>query len=247
VDVLWFVECYTSYHPRGQDNSRATAKLLHALGIDFAILGNEERCAGECARLVGEAGLFDTLRERNMSIFAKYKFNRILTGGAHAFDAFKYIYPPFGFHYPLEHTSPFFAKHIPALKPKLTKKLDCVITYHDSCCLGRHNGFYDEPRALLSAIPGVKLVEMVHQQINSWCCGGGGGGMWLDTFFKEKGMERLSERRIKEALATGADVLAVSCPYEVSRFEDALKTVGGDKKMVVRDVVELLAESLVED
>jgi Fe-S oxidoreductase len=130
-----------------------------------------------------------------------------------------------------------------ALKPKLTKKLDYVVTYHDACCLGRHNGFYDEPRALLGAIPGLRLVEMAHRQLNSICCGGGGGGMWLDTFYKEKGMERLSERRIKEAIATGADVLAVSCPYEVSRFEDALKTVPHDKPMVVRDVVELLAES----
>jgi Fe-S oxidoreductase len=92
----------------------------------------------------------------------------------------------------------------------------------------------------------VKLVEMVHNRVNSICCGGGGGGMWLDTFFKSKGMERLSERRVEEAIATGANVLAVSCPYEIFRFEDALKTLGHDKQMVVRDVTELLAESLME-
>jgi Fe-S oxidoreductase len=89
----------------------------------------------------------------------------------------------------------------------------------------------------------VKLVEMLHHRVNAICCGGGGGGMWLDTFYKQKGMERLSERRVKEAIATGADVLAVSCPYEISRFEDALKVIPHDKPMVVRDVVELLAES----
>ena len=244
VDVLWFVECYTSYHPRGQDNSRAVVKLFQALGTDYAILGNEERCAGECARLVGEAGLFDTLRERNMGVFQKYRFNRLVTSGAHAYDAFRYIYPSFGFEYPVEHTTPFFARHLAQLKPRLTRKLDYTVTYHDSCCLGRHNGFYDEPRALLQAIPGIKLVEMTHSRINSLCCGGGGGGMWLDTYYKAKGWERLSDRRVREAVATGADVLAVSCPYEVSRFEDALKLVGADRKMVVRDVVELLAESL---
>ena len=97
---------------------------------------------------------------------------------------------------------------------------------------------------LLAAIPGLKQVEMTHNRINSICCGGGGGGMWLDTFYKTKGLERLSERRIKEAIATGADVLAVSCDYEVSRFEDALKVFGYDKKMIVRDVTELLAESM---
>jgi len=101
-------------------------------------------------------------------------------------------------------------------------------------------------RDRLKAIPGVKLVEMVHNRMNSICCGGGGGGMWLDTYFKAKGHERLSERRVKEAVATGADVLAVSCPYEVSRFEDALKVLGFDKKMVVRDVTELLDEALEE-
>ncbi|MHC4224914.1 MAG: (Fe-S)-binding protein [Planctomycetota bacterium] len=246
VDVLWFVECYTSYHPRGQDNSCATAKLLRALGIDFAILGNEEKCAGECARLLGEAGLFDTLMDYSMAVLEKYKFNRIITGGAHAYDAFRYIYPSLGFDYRIDHTTPYFAQHLDTLRPLLTHKLDYRVTYHDSCCIGRHNGFYEEPRELLKAIPGVKLVEMAHNRVNAICCGGGGGGMWLDTYFKEKGNERLSDRRVQEAIDAGADVLAVSCPYEVSRFEDSLKVLGYDKQMMVRDVVELLAEALEE-
>lgn len=244
VDVLWFVECYPSYHPRGQDASRATARILHALGIDFAILGNEEKCAGECTRLLGERGLFDSLMEYHMGVFRKYQFRRIVTSGAHAYDAFKYQYPAVGFQYEVEHITPFLARHLEQLKPLLTRRLNYVVTYHDSCCLGRHNGFYEEPRAVLQAIPGVKLVEMAHNRANALCCGGGGGGMWLDTYFKAKGYERLSERRVKEAIATGADVLAVSCPYEVSRFEDALKVLGYDRKMVVRDVVELVAEAM---
>jgi Fe-S oxidoreductase len=245
-DVLWFVECYTSFHPRGQDNARSTARLFHALGVDFAILGNEEKCAGECARLVGERGLFDTLMDYNMAVFGKYKFNRIVTSGAHAYDAFIYVYPEIGFRYPVEHTTPYFARHVDRLRPMLRRKLSYTVAYHDSCCIGRHNGYYEEPRALLRAIPGLKLAEMTHNRINSLCCGGGGGGMWLDTYYKAKGFERLSERRVKEAIATGADVLAISCPYEVSRFEDALKVLGYDKRMVVRDVTELLAESLEE-
>ncbi|MDW8131534.1 MAG: (Fe-S)-binding protein [Bryobacterales bacterium] len=244
VDVLWFVECQNSYHPRGQDVSRATARLFHALGIDFAILGNEEKCAGECARLLGETGLFDTLMDYNMAVFAKYKFHRIVTSGAHAYDAFLYQYPERGFRYPVEQTTPFLARYLDQLRPLLTRKLSYTVTYHDACCLGRHNGFYEEPRALLRAIPGVKLVEMTHNRVNSICCGGGGGGMWLDTYYKAKGYERLSERRVKEAIATGADVLVVSCPYEISRFEDALKVLGYDQKMVVRDVTEMLAEAM---
>jgi Fe-S oxidoreductase len=244
VDVLWFVECYTSYYPRGADGSRATAKLFNALGIDFAILGNEEKCVGDCGQLGWESGLFETLTDYNMEILRKYRFNRIVTGDAHAFNAFRIRYPLYGFNHEVEHTTPFLAGCLEQLQPKLTRRLNYTVTYHDACCLGRRAGHYEEGRTLLRAIPGVKLVEMTHNRINSICCGGGGGGMWLDTFFKSKGMERLSERRVKEAVATGADVLAVSCPYEIFRFEDALKTLGHDKKMVVRDVAELLAESL---
>lgn len=244
VDVLWFVECYPSYTPRGQEISRATARILQALGIDFAILGNEERCAGECGRLTWEPGLFDTLMDYNMTLLAKYRFNRIVTSCPHAYDAFKYRYTDVGFRYELEHTTPFIARHLDRLRPLLTRKLNHTVTYHDSCCLGRHNGFYDEPRMLLQAIPGVKIAEMTHNRVNSICCGGGGGGMWLDGYYKLKGYERLSERRIREAVATGADVLAVSCPYEISRFDDALKVLGYDRRMVVKDVQELLAEAL---
>ncbi len=244
VDVLWFVECQNSYHPRGQDISRATAKLFHALDVDFAILGNEEKCAGECVRLLGESGLFDTLTDYNMAVFGKYHFKRIVTSGAHAYDAFKYQYAAAGLKYPVDHTTPFFSRHLESLKPRLTRKLGYAVTYHDSCCLGRHNSFYEEPRMLLRAVPGVKLLEMPHNRINAICCGGGGGGMWLDTYYKAKGYQRLSERRVKEAVATGADVIATSCPYEISRFEDALKVLGYDKKMMVRDVTELLSEAM---
>jgi len=246
ADVLWFVECYTSFYPRGQDNSRATARLFHRLGIDFAILGNEEKCAGECGRLTWEPGLFETLMDYNMAVFQKYQFNRLVTSCPHAHNAFKNRYPLLGFNWALEHVTPFLAKHLDRLKPQLTRKLPYTVTYHDSCCLGRQNEFYEAPRQLLGAIPGVKSIEMVHNRVNALCCGGGGGGMWLDTYFKAKGYQRLSERRVQEAIDTGADVLAVSCPYEVSRFEDALKVLGYDKRMIVRDVTELLAEAMEE-
>ncbi len=247
VDVLWFVECYTSFYPRGQETSRAVAKLFNALGVDFAILGNDEKCAGECGQMTWESGLFESLAEYNMKLFSRYKFRRLVTADAHAYNAFAFRYPMYGLTQPVEHTTQFFIRHIEQLKPKLTKPLNVTVTFHDPCCLGRAAGLYEEPRQLLQAIPGVRLVEMTHNQLNSICCGGGGGGMWLDTYYKQNGMERLSERRVREAIATGADVLAVACSYEVSRFEDALKVVRHDKPIVVRDVVELLAESLASD
>lgn len=244
VDILWFVECDLSYHPRGQDAARATALLFHLLDLDFAILGPEERCAGDCGRLSWEPGLAETLVDYNLSIFDKYTFNRIVTNDPHALDAFKFRYPMFEFKHKTTATVPELYAHIDRLKPMLTKKLDYLVTYHDSCCLGRHNGFFDEPRALLEAIPGVRLVEMDHTRENSICCGGGGGGMWLDTWYKQQSIERLSDRRLREVIATGANVLAVACPYEVSRFEDAVKLAGYEDRIIVRDITELLVEAL---
>ncbi len=244
VDVLWIVECYASYYPRGKENAVATAKLLNALGIDFAVLGNEERCLGESARLTGEAGLFEMLRDKNMEVLDRYEFERVITSDPHAFDALAFHYQEAGFDTPVEHTTPFIARHFDRLEPLLTHELGKTITYHDSCVLGRHSGIIEEPRSILASLPGVELVEMTHHGLNTICCGGGGGGMWLDTFYKAKGADRLSDRRVAEAAETGADVLAVSCPYEVPRFEDSLKVLGYDDRMVVRDVTELVAEAM---
>jgi Fe-S oxidoreductase len=245
VGVLWFLDCYASYYPRGQQNARATARVLAALGVDFAILGPEEKCSGEATgRLVGETGLFDTLREQNMATFAKYEFGSLLTSDPHAFDAFSFAYRSAGLTHPVHHTSVFLADHLDALRPLLTKELGYTVTYHDSCVLGRHNHIHEQPRQVLEALPGVRLVEMTHNRDNTICCGGGGGGMWLDTHFKAKGHVRLSDIRVQEAIETGADVLAVSCPFEVPRFEDSLKVLGHDDRMVVRDVMELVDEAL---
>ncbi|MCK5547787.1 MAG: (Fe-S)-binding protein [Thermoplasmata archaeon] len=243
VDVLWVVECYPSYYPRNIDATVATARLLNKLGVDFAILGEDEKCVGESARIFGEAGLFEVLTEHNMKEFGKHKFNKIVTSGVHAYDAFKNQYPDSGLTQPVQQIVPFLHSHLEKLKPLLKKSMDVTVTYHDSCVLGKHNGIYNEPRELLLAIPGVKLVEMAHTMENSLCCGGGGGGMWLDTYYKENNMERLSDMRVKEAVETGAQILAVSCPYEVSRFEDSVKLLGYEDKIKVRDIMELLDES----
>jgi Fe-S oxidoreductase len=244
VDVLWFVESYPSYHPRGQDTCRAMAKILNALGIDFAILGNEEKSAGECGMLSWESGLAEALVDYNMSVFAKYKFNKIVTTDPHALDAFNYRYRLYEFGYEALHAIQFIMQYHDKLKPLLTKTLGYSVTYHDSCCLARHNKYFEEPRQLLKSIPGIKLVEMVHNRINTICCGGGGGGMWLDTYFKSQNMERLSDIRVREAIETGADILAVACPYEIPRFEDSLKVAGYDKKIAVKDILELVSESM---
>ena len=126
----------------------------------------------------------------------------------------------------------------------IVRPVEGKVTYHDNCCLGRRYGCYEPPRSLLEMIPGVNLVEMTRNRANALCCGGGGGGMWLDGHIVAQGGRRLSDERVRQAADTGADTLAVSCPYELSRFEDAAKVVGLEGKLKVRDIIELVAESM---
>jgi Fe-S oxidoreductase len=244
VDVLWFVGDYASYHPRVQVASQALARVLNAMGVDYAILGPEEHSDGDSQRLAGERGLFEMLAEKNGRVFSKYRFNEIITTDPHAYNALKNEYPGLGVIYPVRHYTEYLVERIEKLKTLLKEDIDAVITYHDPCYLGRANEVYDAPRMLLEAIPGVKLVEMAHARETSLCCGGGGGGMWLDGFTWEKAHVRLSEWRVREAVTAEAQILAVACPYEAPRFEDATKMVERGSRLAVRDVAELLAESM---
>lgn len=244
ADVLWFVGDYPAYHPRVQLTSRALAKVLNALGVDFAILGPDEVSDGDSQRLTGERGLFEMLATKNGQAFRKYKFNEIITTDPHAYNALKNEYPALGISYPVQHYTEFLCQRLEQIKPLLKKEIYAKVAYHDPCYLGRVNQVYDAPREILKNIPGVELVEMAHTHSNSLCCGGGGGGMWLDGFQWEKAHVRLSEWRVKEALASSADILAVACPYEPPRFEDATKTVANASLLRVREISELLAESM---
>lgn len=244
VEWLWWVECYPSYHPRGIDASIALARIFNALGLDFAILGREEKCAGDSQRLAGERGLFEMLAEENIRTLAKYEFQHIVVTDPHALNAFRKHYPKLGGQYDVWHYTTLLARELPKLQPLLTKSLPYRVTFHDPCYLGRHNGEYDAPRQLIQALPGVEFVEMLRCRENSYCCGGGGGGMWLDSFAAGHQRRRLSEERVLEAVSTGADTLVVCCPYEVSRFEDAAKSTGVEGRLRVRDIAELLAEAM---
>jgi Fe-S oxidoreductase len=244
VDVLWFVGDYPSYHPRVQVTTKAVAQILHVLGVDYGILGPEENSDGDSQRLAGERGLFEMLAEKNGAAFSRYQFNEVVTTDPHAYNAFKNEYPQLGFSYPVLHYTEYLVRHLEDLKALLRPNGKLKVTYHDPCYLGRANGVYEEPRALLEAIPGVELVEMSHNRATSLCCGGGGGGMWLDGFQWEKAHVRLSEWRVREAVNAGADVLAVACPYEAPRFEDAIKMVKGAERLIVKDIAELLVESI---
>jgi len=240
VDVLFYVEDYWSFHPRGQDAARAFARVATALGIDWAILGPEERTLGDSQRLAGEKGLFDALVEDVTATLAKYEFQRIVTPDPHAFNALVKEYPQRGHTFDAQHYTQLLAPLVGQIG--WARELNLRVTFHDPCYLGRQNGEYAAPRALIEAIPGVQLVEMGRCRENAYCCGGGGGGMWLDGFTSDHTTERLAERRVREAAGTGADVLVVCCPYEVSRFTDAAKSTG-QGHLRVCDIIELIDEA----
>ena len=243
ADVLWYVGSYPSYHPRGIDASLAAARIFNALGVNFAILGKEEKDDGDTQRLAGETGLFEMLAEHNIEVFNKYKWGTMVVTGPHEYNAFNNEYSKLGFERPVLHYTQFLAERLHDLKPLLKESVEARVTFHDPCYLGRHNGEYDAPRELLRAIPGLELVEMGRCRENGYCCGGGGGGMWLDSFTQDHTRMRLSERRVREAVEYEADILAVCCPFEVSRFEDAAKSTGNDQLKVL-DILELLDHSM---
>ncbi len=242
VDVLWFVECYPAYHPRGKEASIALARIFDALHVDFGILGTEEKCAGDSQRMAGERGLFEMLAEHNIKMLSKYTFNQIVVTDPHAYNAFLHEYPKMGGEWPVQHYTQYLSQRLADLA--FVRDIPKRITFHDPCYLGRHNGEYEAPRRLLNALPGAELVEMGHCRETSYCCGGGGGGMWLDSFTRDYSSQRLSEKRVREAVEYGADILAVTCPYEVPRFEDAVKSTGNAGKLAVMDIAELVAYSM---
>lgn len=253
VEVLWFVGDYASYHPRVKESAIAFAKILHALGVDFGILGPEEVSDGDSLRLAGESGLYEMLAEKNAQAFDKYEFNEIITTDPHAFNAIKNEYPHLEISYPVRHYTQFLAERLDQLEALIKNNIEARVVFHDPCYLGRVNGIYDEPRKLLQALPGIELMEMSHSHENSLCCGGGGGGMWLDGFQWEKAHVRISDWRVREAISalgrrdpeeSKASILAIACPYEAPRFEDSTKTVPGAGGILVKDLSELLAEAM---
>jgi Fe-S oxidoreductase len=243
-EVLWFVGDYASYHPRVKNVTIAVAKIFNKLGIDFAILGPDENSDGDSQRLAGERGLFEMLAEKNAKNLDRAQFGEIITTDPHAYNAFKNEYPKLGFEYPVRHYTELLVEKLDQLTPLLKENVKAKVAYHDPCYLGRVNQIYEAPRKLIEAIPGMELVEMAHNKSTSLCCGGGGGGMWLDGFRWEKSECRLSEWRVKEAVKVEADILAVACPYEPPRFEDAAKAIKGAEKLIVKDIAELIFDAI---
>jgi len=237
-EVLLFVCCTPAYDARNQNVARATAAVLANAGVDFAVLGNRERCCGDSILRMGEKGLFEMLVEENGNAFEDYGVQRIVTISPHCFNTIKKDYPTFGRNYPVEHYTQLVSDLVDGGSIRFSKRLEKVVAYHDPCFLGRYNGVYDAPRKILEAIPGVKLVEMKRIRENSFCCGGGGGRMWME----EEPRERPSVRRAREAASLQPDILVTACPFCLINLEAAMADV--NNQVQVKDLMEVVWEAL---
>jgi len=240
-DYLFYVGCVGSYDERAKKMARAVGNLLLEAGISIGILAEKENCDGNEVRALGEAGLFKFLAEKNIAQFKELGVKKIITLDPHAYNAFKNDYPGFGGEYEVYHYTQVLAPLIKSKKIPL-KEYKARITFHDPCYLGRHNKEYDAPRTIIEAIPGVELVEMEQNKENAFCCGGGGGNFFTDIL--GGGMDSPNRIRVKGALDTGAQIIAVACPQCAKMLEDGIKSEELDEKLEVLDVAEIVTKAL---
>ncbi|MHC4577599.1 MAG: (Fe-S)-binding protein [Planctomycetota bacterium] len=240
MEILYFVGCYYSYDPRMRKVAVATANLLQKAGVDFGILGAQEVCCGESIRKTGNEEVFKALARQNIKTFIDKGVKRILVSSPHCYHTFKNEYPEFMVSFEVVHITEFLAELIEEGRLELSGEFEKKVTWHDPCYLGRHNGIYDPPRDLLKKLEGLELAEMADARQDSLCCGGGGGRIWMDT---PKG-ERFADLRVAQAQAVGAEVLVTSCPYCISNFEESRLSLADDDPLQVKDLTEILLESL---
>ena len=242
VGTLYFVDSFTSYDDRMQAIGRSTARILSAAGIDFGILGKDEKDSGHEIRRFGEEMLFQDMRAQNTAAIQAAGVKRIVTSDPHAYNALKHDYRDLP---PVEHISQVIARAAASGKLPL-RPLDeagKLYTYHDPCYLGRHNGLYDDPRRALDAIPGLRRVEMLKSRDRSFCCGGGG----LNLFYEPEEEQRMGVMRVEMVMKAGATVIVTACPFCLANIEDAIKVAGLEGQLEAIDLCELVDRQLAAD
>ncbi len=239
IDVLLWVGCAGSYDDRNKKVLRSFVNVLKKASVKFAILGTEEQCTGDSARRIGNEYLFQTLAKANIETLNRYKVQRIVTACPHCFNTIKNEYKDFGGNYEVLHHSQFIAKLINEGKIKPSKGTEQTITFHDSCYMGRWNNVYEQPRAILNALPSAKVVEMSANHDQSMCCGAGGGRMWMEETIGK----RINVTRTEQALATNAGVVAASCPFCMTMISDGVKAKEMQDKVKIMDIAELVDQS----
>ena len=242
-EILFWVGCAGSFDQRAQKITKAFASILNRVGISYAILGKEEMCNGDPARRAGNEFLFQMMAYQNIQVLEGYQVKKIVTACPHCFNILKNEYPVLGGNYEVIHHATFLQQLID--DGKIVMKEDGAfkgkkITYHDSCYLGRANNIYEAPRKVLEALD-IELVEMKRCKSNGLCCGAGGAQMFKE---EEKGTTRINSERTKEALETGAGVIAAACPFCNTMLTDGVKLNEKEESVSVMDIAEIIAASM---
>jgi len=256
-DYLFWVGCAGAYEDRAKKTkktTRAVAELLHLADVKFAVLGDGETCTGDSARRAGNEFLFQMLAQQNVEVLGEADASRIVVTCAHCFNTLKNEYPQLGGSYEVLHHTQLLNRLVrdkrlvpvarPAGEPTKSSAKDAAstantVTYHDPCYLGRHNQVYAPPRELIGTLPGVTLKEMPRHGERSFCCGAGGARMWME----EKLGERINVNRTDEALGTGAQRIAVGCPFCRVMLSDGLtarQSEGRFEQVEVVDIAQML-------
>jgi len=238
-EILWWVGCAAAYDARAQATARAFAKVLTHAGVNFAVLGELEQCTGDSARRAGNEALYYQLASANVEVLNEVKPPRIVVTCPHCYHTLGKEYYQFGGNYNVVHHTQLIAELIADGRLDPLHGSDGKLTYHDPCYLGRMNGIYDAPRSVLQNLDG-NFVEMASSRNLSFCCGAGGAQMWKE---EEHGSATVYNTRYEQATATGASTIAVACPFCLTMLTDASKQA--DQGVVVKDIVELIAERIV--
>lgn len=242
-DILFWVGCAGSFDDRYKKVTVSFAKILHKLGINFAILGTEESCTGDPARRAGNDFAFQMLALQNIQVLDSYGIKKIVTACPHCFNTLKNEYPALGGNYEVIHHATFLQQLIDEGRIKIQEGGNFKgqkITYHDSCYLGRANNIYEAPRKILEALD-AELVEMKRCKSNGLCCGAGGGQMFKEP---EKGNKDINIERIEDALETQAKTIAVACPFCMVMMSDGVKNKEKEHEIKVFDLAELLVDAI---
>jgi Fe-S oxidoreductase len=239
-EYLLYIGCLGSYDENAQKMAKGLVDILNAAGVSFGILGEEEECCGNEVHMLGEAGLFQNLAEKNTRKFKELCVSKIITLCPHGYNTMKNMYPASGGDYEVYHYTQVVDDLIKRDKIE-PSKAEAKVTYHDPCFLGRYNSIYEEPRHILQSVAGVELVEMERNRKDAFCCGGGSGNFVNDLLAGSP--DSPARIRIREAYETGADTLAVACPSCLTMLTDAVKAENLDDRLAVKDISQILRGS----
>ena len=237
-EYLYWVGCASSFDDRAKKIARAVASVLKEAGVDFAILGAQELCNGDPARRAGNEYLFQMLAEQNVETMNGAGVKKIVVNCPHCFNTLRNEYPDYGGDYEVVHYMELFAELIASGDVHLEGEKRELLTYHDPCYLGRHNGIYDAPRRVLEQVPGLETVEMPRHHERALCCGAGGARMWMEEHLGK----RINAERTEEAISTGSQRMGVACPFCYIMLDDGAKATG--QRIEVSDVSQIVADSM---